>query len=99
MASHSVAANEIGAHNKTLVAATVDTVTFADDLAAVEVFTDGSEDIYFTVDGSTPTVAGANCWFLPTAMSVRRVVVPASGGTVVKLISSATPTYSVSRSD
>lgn len=96
MASYSVSASEHGAYAKTLVASTVDTVTFDKDVDTVEVVSDGSAAIYVTVDGSTPTVAGAATYELPAdAIAVRRIVVPTSGDTVVKLISSGTPVYSV----
>lgn len=97
MASYSVAANEIGAHAKTLSAATVDTVTFADDVARVEVVSDGSAALYFTTDGSTPTVGGAKAFYMPALAGVREVAVGGAGSTRVKLISSGTPVYSVAR--
>ena len=97
MASYAVAASEVGVHDKALVAATVDTVTFDRDCDEVEVIADGAAAVYFTVDGSAPTVAGNNTHVLPAgAVGRRRVVVPTSGDTVVKLISSGTPRYSVS---
>jgi len=98
MAAHSVAATEPGIRAKTLTAATVDTVTFDRDCDAVEVYKDGPA-VYFTVDGSTPTVAGNNSYELPgTGEGALEVEVPTSGDTVVKLISSGTPTYSVTGS-
>ena len=96
MAEYTVAAEMRGAYNKTLVAATADTVTFANDLRTVEVVSNGTADIFVTVDGSTPTVAGANTYILPAgAISVREMPSALGGVTVVKLISSGTPTYSV----
>lgn len=96
MASYSVAAGERGAHRKTLVASTVDTVTFSRDVDMVEVLNlDGAAEIYFTTDGSTPTVGGANTDVLPAAVNAVERDVPTSGATVVKLISSGTPMYSV----
>jgi hypothetical protein len=101
MASYSIAAGEVGAHSKTLVAATADTVTFESRVATIEVLSDGAADIYFTIDGSTPIVAGKGCYRLPSAPSSREVDVPAEfiseAKTVVKLISSGTPNYSVAR--
>lgn len=97
MASYTVAASEVGVHDKALVASTADTVTIDRDCNEVEVIADGSADLYFTVDGTTPTVAGQNTHRLPTgAVGRRTVVVPTAGDTVVKLISSGTPRYSVS---
>lgn len=101
MASYSVAAAERGAYGKTLVASTVDTVTFADDRARIEVVSDGTAAIYFTVNGTTPTVGGAATYEIPAgSAAVREVAVDfgsrdQAGGSVVKLISSGTPKYSV----
>jgi hypothetical protein len=99
MANHTVDAGNIGVHDVTLTADTVDTVTFEDDLRYVEIIShDGTAAIYFTVDGSTPTVAGANCYVYPPAIGVVKAQSPQQGETVVKLISSGTPTISVCKS-
>jgi hypothetical protein len=96
VASYTVAADLHGAYAKTLVANTVDTVTFTDDIDRVEVTSNGAAAVYVTVDGTTPTVAGAGTFELPAgAASVREIAVPTAGGTVVKLISAGTPVYSV----
>lgn len=97
MAAYTVAEGKVGAHAKTLVADTADSVTFADDLPAVEVVSDGAAALYFTTDDSTPTVGGPNTHLLPAAVSRRTVKVAGAGDTVVKLISAGTPTYSVAR--
>ncbi len=110
MASYTVSVSEVGAHAKTLVAATVDTVTFtlgstsspgwANVPKRVEILTDGADDIYVTVDGSAPTVAGANCWRVPAIQGSTVLSVVDSNpydAVVVKLISAGTPEYSVSR--
>lgn len=98
MASYAVASGEQGAHAKTLVASTVDTVTFAYFTGKVEVYSDGAATLYFTVDGTTPTVGGAATHFMPAATSVKTVRVSRSygSGMVVKLISGGTPLYDVS---
>lgn len=112
MASYTVPNGHIGAHEKTLVASTVDTVTFALGSTgtpgwarmpkAVEVLTDGVDDIYVTVDGSVPTVAGSACYRVPafpgaTIIDVRDT--NPNDEVVVKLISGGTPMYSVSRAE
>jgi hypothetical protein len=100
VASYSAAAGDVAVHDKTLVASTVDTVTFTDDLDRVEVISDGAAALYFTTDGSTPTVSGAKCWpLLSGVANTLNVQVDTAGGTVVKLISSGTPKYSVVRGD
>lgn len=99
MASYSVAAGKIGAYAKLAVASTVDTITFADEVQEVEVSSDGAAALYVTTDGSTPTVAGANTWVLPSGGAWVRVLRAqvGNGGTTIKVISSGAPTYSVSR--
>lgn len=82
----------------TLVASTVDTVTLTNtQIDEVEILNrDGSAEIYFTVDGTAPTVGGNNTNVLPAAVgSVVVGVRRAAGGVVVKLISAGTPAYSV----
>jgi hypothetical protein len=96
VASYTVAAGERGVHNKTLVAATVDTVTFSEDLREIEILSDGAAAVFVTVDGSAPTVAGNNTDILPAGGMTARTLTSAPGGdTAVKLISSGAPTYSV----
>lgn len=100
MAEYTVAPGHVGAHAKTLTAATEDVITFTGaDLAAVEVQTNGTADIYvFTGKGAGPaTVAGGNCWRIPAVAGSRVVPVERPGDTVVRLVSSGTPTYSVQR--
>lgn len=93
MASHTVAAGNYGQYDFTLTADTVDTVTFADDVGKVEVYSDGAASVFFTTNGTTPTVGGENGYHLPAAASSREV----NAGSVVKLISAGTPKVSVSR--
>lgn len=95
MTDFAVAADEIGAHSKTLTANVVDTVQFADDVSRIEVVSDGAAELYFTVDGSNPTIGGANCYYLPAFGGAREV--PVHTGGLVKLKSAGTPKYSVAR--
>lgn len=97
MASYTIAAGGRAAHNKTLVAATVDTVTFTDDVDEIDIINlDGVAAIYYTVDGSTPTVEGANTRVLPSGtLSADRVSARGFSAPVVKLISAGIPKYSV----
>lgn len=104
MATYNIAANEIGAHSKTLTANTVDTVRLRVDgdhepSDEIEVYSDGTAAIYFTTDGSAPTVGGAGAYFMPPNPGVRTVEWPGGNDAVVKLISAGTPTYSVARTD
>ena len=80
----------------TLTATTVASVTItpsADEIEVVNV--DGAAAIYFTADGSTPTVEGDDCEVVPATIGVLRVATPGDAPYTVKLISSGTPKYSV----
>lgn len=99
MASYSIAAGERGAYEKTMVAATVDTVTFAITPRAVEIVSDGADEIYFTLDGSTPVAKAPATYFLPAFAGATRVVRTAQSSLVAKLISEGTPKYSISGVD
>lgn len=100
MAKHELADNAIGSYGNRLVAATVDEVVFADTLKAVTVRSDGAVAIYYTLDGSVPTVGGANTHEIPAVAAIDTQIVPSGSQrkpTVVKLISAGTPEYSVSK--
>ena len=98
MPSHSITPGQVGAHAVTLTANTVETFTFADDLPEVTVVNhDGAAAVYFTIDGSTPTIAGPRTYVLPAVIGTATFAPPTPGGTVVKAISTGTPTISVQR--
>lgn len=97
MAAYSVATGKRGAYDKVLVASTVDTVTFADDIDSVEIVTDGTSKIYVTVNGDTPAVSDAATIIVPAALGIRTIPTPSSGAPAIKLISAGTPTYSVAK--
>lgn len=94
---YTIAAGAIAKHDFALVASTVETVTFTDNVTAVEIISDGTAKVYYTVDGSTPTVGGANCYMIPASLSVDERAMPQQGTDAVKLISSGTPTLSIQR--
>jgi len=92
----------------TLTATTVASVTL-DQLyrvCEVEMGATTPGDVYFTVDGSTPTVKGANCWMLAgVGGTTKRVMIPPKAWgqgqpdptpITVNLISAGTPTVTVS---
>lgn len=98
VADYTVPAKHIGVHAKTLIAGTQDSVTFlGSDLAEVEILSNGSADIYVHFGPGNATVAGTDCYRIMAAMGATVLPVDTSGDTVVKLISSGTPTYSVER--
>jgi|GEM_PF-4006139 len=98
MAKYTVGPSGVGAHDKTLTANVVDTITFARNLSTVEIVSDGAAAIYGTVDGSDPTVGGEESFYMPEGpASIRVVKSPRNQQTVIKLISPGTPTYSVAR--
>lgn len=99
MATYTLVAGDKGAYEKALTASTVDTVTFPFYAPTIEVWTSGADFIYVTVDGSTPADQGTASFFLPATQSVRILHPerqPTATPTVVKLISTGTPSYSVS---
>ena len=77
----------------TLSAATVDTVNFAYHGTVLRVTNhDASATAYFTIDGTTPTSAGDDTYYVGPSTSVS---VSESKVSQVKVISSATPLVSV----
>lgn len=98
MVTRTIGAGDVGKHAVTLTANTVETFVFTDNVGAVQVVSDGVAAVYFTTDGSEPTVAGDNCYLLPAGtMAVDDRVTSNSPRDVVKVISSGTPTVSVMR--
>lgn len=97
MATYAVAtlSNEIGTPAFTMVADTVDTVTFDRDTAAIEIISDGAAEIWYTLDGSTPAVDGSKSFYLPAAPCVDRGDRYSGATTVLKFISPGTPTVRV----
>jgi hypothetical protein len=90
VASYSV----VRAKHATLVGATVDTITLSGGIVNVLVTNRGSTDIYSTFDGTAPTVGGDDSYII-LANTSKRVSFGTDQRSVVKLISSSTPAYSV----
>ena len=90
---------EHGAYRRQLVADTVDTVTFDDDVRAIEVFSTGEADLYVTTDGHAPAIADTRSWELPAGDPVVKIipVTDTSGKrVVVKRVADGGVLYSVS---
>jgi hypothetical protein len=82
--------------HRTLTANVVTPVTFTANASVIEVATDGAAELYFTTDGTTPTVGGQNCHWMQAAIGSVEVLDDTAGqNSVVKLISSGTPKVSV----
>jgi hypothetical protein len=80
----------------TLTANTAATVTLDDDYDNVEVINvDGAAALYFTIDGSTPTVAGNGTIVLPAAIGGLSYQPYGATVSTVKAISTGTPRISV----
>lgn len=88
---------ERGAHGKTLVASTVDTVTFNNWVDEVEVVSDGAAALFVRVDGNNPTVNGAFSYVLPAGSPSVRTIRLRKASPSIGLISAGTPTYSVTK--
>lgn len=84
-------------YHSQLAAGTVDTVTLEEGFNMYEIYNvDGSARIDYTLDGSTPAEGGsATGRVLPATIAVDVVNVKSDGSTVVKLISTGTPHYSI----
>jgi len=80
----------------TLVANTVAEVDLPTNAGRVEVLNrDGVAEVFFTVNGATPSVEGDDTHVLPAAIGSVEVSRDRRGTAVVKLISVGTPKVSV----
>lgn len=103
MADYTVTGTDKAAWAKALAAATVDTVTFDRHAGVIRVHLDaGTTAVFFTTDGTAPTVNGAHTYRVRgTAGDWTEVPVTGEArrtGLAVKLISSGAVTYSVEAS-
>ena len=88
----------------TTVANVVSTVTFSNWYGEVEIDNRSTFDVWATVDGTTPTIAGADCLYIGpnsfiTVYNREPIPEPALGvtsNTTVKLISSGAAAYTIS---
>lgn len=82
----------------TLIANTVATVTLDANFGSVSLLNrNGLDEVFFSTDGTTPTVAGNGFEVLPAGVGATATVRDAGTGavTVVKLISAAATTVAV----
>lgn len=85
---------EIKVKHGTLTSNTVATVDLGVDADTVEVVNRGTQDIYFRIDGTNPTVAGDDCEIV-TAGTALEVTRKAAGNATAKLISTGAAAYTV----
>ncbi len=60
-----VAKGKVSSGRISLTAGQVSTVTFADNIGRVQVWTDSTAVVYVTTDGTTPTVDGREAYEVP----------------------------------
>ena len=90
------------AYSSTIAAAsTAETATLNHAPAWVTIVNrDGTNGIWYRLDGTAPTVAGADCFYLPPNQSATRANPQIDQNTcAVGLISTATPAYTVQVAD
>lgn len=90
-------AGEISTPQVTLDGTNADTITFSLFTPYIQIIWDGTGTGGFTVDGSTPTVGGANTNPLPASACVQTIRLGPSRGRnpVVKIISGSAAKYTV----
>lgn len=94
-----VPAGKVAAHLVALAANVADSVDFTDRIRAVDIITNGAADVYYTTDGTTPTVGGTNTYRIPvgtTGITNRRLDVIPTAATI-KLIAPAAVIVSVQK--
>lgn len=100
MADVTVGPGEVSSGRLTLAANTVITVAFTDNIGAVQITTDGTAPVYYTVDGRTPTVDSRIAYEIPAAgvgIATNETANTPGNGDIIKLISAGTPTVRVER--
>lgn len=96
MATYTLNPGDIGTYARVLVGGVVDTVIFPGVVTDVEIYTSGGSTIYVSLDGTDPTTGGGKTLMIPSQQGKRTLRIPnRNDATVVKLISTGTPTYSV----
>lgn len=96
MADYTIPHGAVAAHGLKLVANTVTTVAFVDDVPEVEILSDGTSIIYYSRDGSDPQIGGPNTRLVPAVQGVVvDQVLMSHHQDVLKFISPGTPTISV----
>jgi hypothetical protein len=99
--TYTLALTDLGLYGKTLTANSEDQITVARshafDVVALALLSDGTAAMYFTTDGTAPTVGGANTRELPAGAIAQLTFSLPLNQTTVRLISAGTPKYSLTR--
>lgn len=99
MADIVVALGDVSSGRFVLTANEVSTVTFTENIGAVQIITDGGAAVYYTVDGRDPVVDGPQTFEIPAAagLASNDTANTPGAGDVVKLVSTGTPSVRVER--
>lgn len=93
---YNVAHGMRGVHKNTTIADTIDIINFDRSCGSVRFISNGADDFYVTLDGSDPTIGGANCERMPAGViSVMTLTDFGNDITVVKVRSASPVVYSV----
>lgn len=95
MADYTIGLDEVAVHAKTLQPNVVDTVTFTRNVDNITIISDGAADLYYTMDGTMPVVAGPRTYRLPGGFGGFDERPAPLGIDAIKLVSTGSPTYSV----
>lgn len=89
---------EVSSGQFALVPNEVSTVTFTDNIGAVQIWTDQSAPVFYTVDGRTPEVDARIAFMIPVGTIANAETANTPGGEdVVKLVSAGSPMVRVER--
>jgi hypothetical protein len=94
-----ISADQVSSGRLTLVPNETCTVSFEQNIGAVQVLSNGAGAAFYTVDGSEPTIDGLNTFELPDGVhSVDErdtTNLPGAPTDVIKILSAASPTIRV----
>lgn len=97
MAEYVVNSGDVAVHNVQLQPSVVTWVSFIDDVPEVEILSNGAAPIFYTRDGSEPTINGSNTRLIPAMAAGVLIdqILMSHHHDVLKFISAGSPTISV----
>lgn len=99
MTQVTIAANQVSSGRLTLTPNAVTTISFEQNIGAVQIISGGQAAAFYTVDGSEPTIDGLNTFELPAGLASvderDTTNLPGAPTDVVKIISAGAPTVRV----